>query len=91
MQIGIVIGSVWATKKEEELTGMKFLVVQPILPDGSGIGSPLVAVDRLGAGVGDRVMVTTGSSAAVAVTERRLPIDALVVGIVDSIDVQKLQ
>jgi|SRR5690606_14408310 len=88
MQIATVIGSVWATKKEEILRGLKFLIVQPELPNGTKINSPYIAVDRIGAGVGDKVMVTKGSSAN-NINEERLPIDALIIGIIDSIDVER--
>lgn len=89
MQIGTVIGNVWATRKEEDLRGLKFLIVQPQFPDGSPCESPIVAVDKIGAGFGDTVLVTRGSAAANMGPESRLPIDALIIGIVDSIDVEK--
>ncbi|PLS17312.1 ethanolamine utilization protein EutN [Bacillus sp. M6-12] len=89
MQIGTVIGNVWATRKEENLRGLKFLIVQPELPDETAAGTPFIAVDRIGAGVGDKVMVTTGSAAANMEPEQNLPIDALIIGIIDSIDTEK--
>jgi ethanolamine utilization protein EutN len=89
MQIGTVIGNVWATRKEEELRGLKFLIVQAEYPDGTPCEIPFVAVDKIGAGVGDRVMVTKGSSAANMSTDPKLPIDALIIGIIDSIEVEK--
>lgn len=89
MQIATVIGSVWATKKEEILSGLKFLIVQPELPNGSKMNAPYIAVDRIGAGVGDKVMVTKGSSANNINEDHRLPIDALIIGIIDSIDVER--
>ena len=89
MQMGIVIGNVWATKKEDNLRGLKFLIIQPELPDRSYTGSPFIAVDRIGAGVGDQVLVTNGSAAANMPTEAKLPIDALIIAIIDSIDVEK--
>ncbi|WP_027415018.1 EutN/CcmL family microcompartment protein [Aneurinibacillus terranovensis] len=90
MQIGTVIGNVWATRKEEELRGLKFLIIQPKLPNGSEVDSAYIAVDRIGAGIGDKVMVTKGSSAANIVSDIRLPIDALIIGIIDSIDVERV-
>jgi ethanolamine utilization protein EutN len=87
MFIGTVVGNIWATRKEEGLTGLKFLVVQPDLLDRDNPRQPaLIAVDRIGAGLGDKVMVTKGSPASY-IEERRLPIDALVIGIIDSIDI----
>ncbi|MDR6550563.1 EutN/CcmL family microcompartment protein [Paenibacillus qinlingensis] len=89
MQVGTVIGNVWATRKEDELTGLKFLFVQPEGPNGSPIDTPLVALDRIGAGVGDRVMVTKGSAARLVIKDKDLPIDAVIIGIIDSIDVER--
>ncbi|PWA13054.1 ethanolamine utilization protein EutN [Pueribacillus theae] len=89
MQIGTVIGNVWATRKEDHLKGLKFLIVQPESPQGSAIDFAYIAVDRIGAGVGDKVMVTRGSAAANMTSDLRLPIDALIIGIVDSIDVER--
>jgi ethanolamine utilization protein EutN len=89
MQMGKIIGNVWATRKEDHLSGLKFLFVQPECPDGTIVDPPFIAVDRIGAGVGDRVLVTRGSAAAHLTDERKLPIDALVIGIIDSIDVEK--
>ena len=89
MQVGTVIGNIWATRKEDHLTGLKFLFVQPELPNGSPINAPFIAVDRIGAGVGDKVMVTRGSAAAYMTADSHLPIDALIIGIIDSIDVER--
>lgn len=88
MELGTVIGNVWATRKEDGLQGLKFLIVQPEQPDSTSAGVPFVAVDKIGAGFGDQVLVTRGSSAANVSTERKLPIDALIIGIIDSIDVE---
>jgi ethanolamine utilization protein EutN len=89
LQIGTVTGNVWATRKEENLTGLKFLFVQPELPNGSPIDAPFIAIDRIGAGVGDKVMITRGSAAANMTDSSHLPIDALIIGIIDSIDVER--
>ncbi|MGG1516494.1 EutN/CcmL family microcompartment protein [Paenibacillus oryzisoli] len=88
MQVGIVIGNVWATRKEDDLVGLKFLFVQPEGPTGLPIDAPLVALDRIGAGIGDKVMVTKGSAARLVIKDKELPIDAVIIGIVDSIDVE---
>ncbi|CAG9620303.1 EutN/CcmL family microcompartment protein [Sutcliffiella rhizosphaerae] len=88
MQLGTVIGNVWATRKEENLTGLKFLFVQPERPNGDTTKEPYIAVDRIGAGVGDRVMVTNGSAATNMMPEANLPIDALIIGIIDSVDIE---
>lgn len=87
MLICKVVGSVWATRKEDNLTGSKLLIVQPEVIMKNERRQPVfIAVDRLGAGVGDRVIVTRGASAAYNPNKERLSIDALIVGIVDSID-----
>jgi len=90
MIIARVIGTVVATRKIDRLVGSKILVVQPLDP-GSEVprGESLVAVDAVGAGVGERVIVVEGSSARLAVDVERSPVDATIIGIVDEIDVQK--
>ncbi|MDN4526629.1 EutN/CcmL family microcompartment protein [Fictibacillus fluitans] len=88
MKIGTVIGNIWATRKEEGLIGLKFLFIQLELPDGSPIESPVIAADRIGAGIGDKVMITSGSAARFVIENNNVPIDSAVIGIVDSIDVE---
>lgn len=80
MLLGTVIGNVWATKKLETLTGQTFLLV---VPEGFQ-GPALVCADRAGAGQGDRVLITTGSSARVAGAD--IPVDAAIVAIVDHVE-----
>ena len=86
MQICRVKGNVWATRKEESLRGQKFLVVTRVDEEQKDIGPPFVAVDNVGAGIGELVLVTSGSGAR-RVLEDSLPVDAAVVGIVDSMDI----
>ena len=85
MQIAKVIGYIWATRKEATLTGMKLLIVQPIviLQDDEPIGTPIVAADMIGAGMGETVIIVTGSTARVATGTAEASVDATVVGIVD--------
>ena len=85
MQIAKVIGNIWATRKEATLTGMKLLIVQPIdiLQDDESIGTPIVAADMIGAGMGETVIIVTGSTARVATGTAEASVDATVVGIVD--------
>ena len=85
MQIAKVIGNIWATRKEATLTGMKLLIVQPIdiLQDDEPIGTPIVAADMIGAGMGETVIIVTGSTARVATGTAEASVDATVVGIVD--------
>ncbi len=83
MIIGTVIGNVWATRKEEALNGLKLMVVQRLdLADGSKHES-FVAVDCVGAGIGERVLVVCGSSARKAMPSTSTPVDAAIVGILD--------
>jgi len=84
MKVAKVIGTIWATRKDERLNGYKLLIVQPInILDGSNDKVPLVAVDIIGAGVGDTVLIVGGSSARSASGNMATPVDATVVGIVD--------
>ena len=85
MQIAKVIGNIWATRKEATLTGMKLLIVQPIdiLQDDEPIGTTIVAADMIGAGMGETVIIVTGSTARVATGTAEASVDATVVGIVD--------
>lgn len=87
MQICRVKGNVWATRKEEALKGQKFLIVSKVDEHQREIGPPFVAVDNIGAGIGELVIVTSGSSARKAADES-LPVDAAVVGIIDSMDIE---
>lgn len=89
MQLGTVIGNVWATRKEEGLTGLKLLFVQPIHPDGTPIQFPIIAADRIGAGMGDQVIMTQGSSARFILPDESIPIDTVIIGIVDSTEIQQ--
>lgn len=82
MVIGTVKNSIWATRKMESLNGLKLMVVE--LEDNQ-FTSSIVAIDTVGAGSGDRVLVTTGSAARVSVEDMCVPIDAAIVGIIDSI------
>ncbi|PBB04673.1 EutN/CcmL family microcompartment protein [Salimicrobium humidisoli] len=85
MIIGEVIGNIWATRKEEGLTGMKFLVIQPVKKEENSF----VAVDRIGAGVGDKVLVTRGSASTLGPDPVNGPIDAIIIGIIDSVEVER--
>ncbi|SDX08629.1 EutN/CcmL family microcompartment protein [Paenibacillus sp. CF384] len=87
MFYGKVIGSVWATQKEEGMDNLKLMVVQPVDFIGKSQGMAVIAVDRIGAGVGEHVIISRGSPARALFGGRNVPIDAMVVGIVDSFDV----
>lgn len=85
MIIGNVIGSLWATRKDERLNGLKLLVVKPKYAED--LSSVFVAADLASAGVGDTVLVTKGSSARTAFGKEKIPIDSVIVGVVDSVDI----
>ena len=90
MLIGRVIGEVWATQKQTSHEGRKILYVQPLQLDGSDRGEPILALDAVDAGVGERVLVVTeGFSAMTAVDRPNSPIDMAVVGVVDAVDLVK--
>jgi ethanolamine utilization protein EutN len=89
MLIARVIGTVVATRKHERLIGSKIQVVQPLEPTGEKPkGDPFVAVDAVGAGVGERVVVVRGSGARQAVDDERCPVDATIIGIIDRVDIE---
>ncbi|MBQ7291268.1 MAG: EutN/CcmL family microcompartment protein [Clostridia bacterium] len=79
---GLVIGNVVSTKKQESLTGSKFLEVK-IIENNVETDKYIVAVDSVGAGIGEVVLITTGSSARLALRNQFEPVDAVIVGIVD--------
>lgn len=89
MFVGKVIGNVVATKKDDRLIGSKLLIVRPLTPQGEPEGASQVAVDAVGAGIGEVVLVAEGSSARQAVRQPDSPIDAAIVGIVDTMEVEE--
>ena len=95
MIVAKVTGAVVSTQKAKTMVGQKLLVVEPCRVEGerklklSGTGRTMVAVDALGAGVGDVVLLTQGSSARMTPATKELPIDAVVVGIVDTVSVHE--
>jgi microcompartment protein CcmK/EutM len=89
MQLARVIGDVVATRKDEQLSGIKLLIVQPLSPDHQPVGRPLVAVDAVGAGVGEEVFFVRGKEASFPFFPAEPPVDAGIVGIVDHWDVEE--
>ena len=87
MILGKVVGTVWATRKDEQLVGMKLQIVQHVELDYSLKSSFVVAVDSVGAGVGEIVLVAQGSSARQTALTHNKPIDAVIAAIVDKLDV----
>ena len=89
MILGKVVGTVWATRKDEQLVGMKLQIVQHVELDYSLKSSFVVAVDSVGAGVGEIVLVAQGSSARQTALTHNKPIDAVITAIVDKLDVSQ--
>ena len=89
MILGRVVGTVVATRKDERLVGAKLLVVRHVDPKGKDEAAYMVAVDTVDAGLRDRVLVVTGSSARMASGLKDLPVDAAIVGVVDSVEVKE--
>ena len=90
MILARIVGTVVATRKDERLVSNKLLVVRPIDPRGKAEGSYLVAVDTVDAGFGETVLVVSGSSARMASGMKDCPVDAAIVGIVDTVHVPEL-
>jgi microcompartment protein CcmK/EutM len=89
MLVAKIVGTVVATRKDERLESAKLLVSRPIDPSGKPEGSYLVAVDTVDAGVGETVLIVSGSSARMASGLKDCPVDAAIVGVIDSIDIEK--
>lgn len=87
MILGKVIGTVWSTKKDDNLVGAKFLIVQQLDLNLNPKPSVVIAVDSVGAGEGEVVLVATGSSARQTDFTKNKPIDAVIMAIVDKLDV----
>jgi microcompartment protein CcmK/EutM len=87
MQIGKVVGTVVATRKSEKLTGAKLLIVKQIGLDGSETGAFVVAIDAVGAGTGEVVLYASGSSARLTSTTKDTPTDAVIMAIIDAMEV----
>ena len=85
MLLAKIVGTVVATRKDPRLLSTKLLVVRPIDPRGKGEGTHLVAIDTVDAGVGETVLVVSGSSARMASGLKDCPVDAAIVGVVDTV------
>jgi ethanolamine utilization protein EutN len=82
-----VVGTVVATRKDPRLVSNKLLIARPMDPRGKAEGSHLVAIDTVDAGVGETVLVVSGSSARMAAGLKDCPVDAAIIGIVDEIEI----
>ena len=89
MILAKIVGTVVATRKDDRLLSTKLLVARPMDPHGKPEGSYLVAVDTVDAGVGETVLIVSGSSARMASGMKDCPIDAAIVGIVDTVTVKE--
>ncbi|MBU1100002.1 MAG: EutN/CcmL family microcompartment protein [Bacteroidetes bacterium] len=87
MILGKVVGTVWSTRKDENLVGAKFLIVKQLDLDYKLKDNFVIAVDSVGAGVGEVVIVATGSSARQTTFTKNKPIDAVIMAIVDKLDI----
>jgi ethanolamine utilization protein EutN len=86
MHLAKIIGDVVATRKDDNLVGLKLLIVQPLTPERQPAGRPIVAVDAVGAGVGEEVFFVRGKEASFPFYPVEAPVDAGIVGIVDRWD-----
>lgn len=90
MQLAKVVGTVVSTRKEPSLDGLKLLIVRGVDEEGKASGSFLVAADAVGAGPEEIVLIASGSSARQTQATDKRPVDAVVMGIVDSWDVEAM-
>ena len=89
MQIGRVIGTVVATQKQRKLEGAKLLLVQPLTLDDQPRGVPLLTIDSVGAGVGEKVLIVIeGRAAGEALRRKAAPVDAAIIGIIDQVSLE---
>jgi microcompartment protein CcmK/EutM len=88
MILAKIVGTVVATRKDERLVSNKLLIARPVDPHGTYEGSFLVAVDTVDAGVGETVLIVSGSSARMASGMKDCPVDAAIVGVVDTVTVR---
>ncbi len=86
MRIAKVIGNVVSTRKDENLVGYSLMVIDVLKPGTDESQGQMVAVDTVGAGIGDLVLITTGGAARIPLTNRA-PTDATIVGVIDTVDV----
>ena len=86
MFLARVIGTIWATRKDESLVGAKMQLLQPMDRFGKNSGDPLIAIDTIGAGQGETVYYVTAREASIPLRHALSPVDASIVGIVDVIE-----
>ncbi len=88
MLIARVVGDVVATVKDDKMVGRKLLIVREVSVENEIVGKPIVAIDTLDAGIGDVVLIAQGSSARQTAITKETPTDAVIMAIVDSLEMQ---
>jgi ethanolamine utilization protein EutN len=88
MYLGKVIGNIWATKKYPAVHSLKMMLVQPLDAEQNNSGEPIIAIDTVGSGPGEIVFYITASEAVIPLPVDFAPVDASIVGIVDSINIE---
>ena len=89
MLLARIVGTVVATRKDPRLVSNKLLLARPVDPKGKAEGNYLVAIDTVNAGVGETVLIVSGSSARMAAGMKDTPVNAAIVGIIDSVDLSE--
>lgn len=90
MRVAKVIGNVYATLKHEKLKGIKLMIIQPVNPDGEAMGRSIIVADYLNAAIGNFVYwIEDGSTICKIIGERSIPLRGCIVGLIDSIDMNK--
>lgn len=89
MQLGKIVGCVWATEKDPGLAAQRLLIVQPLTPELNATGKKLICADSTGAGAGELIYWCKGKEASFPFLPAQIPTDATVVGIVDRITVRR--
>ncbi|KNF07039.1 ethanolamine utilization EutN/carboxysome family protein [Gottschalkia purinilytica] len=89
MNLGRVIGTLVATRKDDSLIGSKLMITQPLDIDYNPVGDPFIAVDTVGAGIGEVIIYAEGTASRNAAKKHEAAIDAAIIGIVDNMDVYK--
>lgn len=88
MLMGKIVGTVVSTHKEDGLQGLRFMVIRDVGPDGKFTGKTVVGVDAVGSGVGELVLYASGSAARQTVFTKDRPVDAVIMAIVDEVEVE---
>ena len=89
MLLAKIVGTVVATRKDPRLVSNKLMLARPVDPRGKAEGAYLVAVDTVDAGIGETVLIVSGSSARMAAGMKDCPVDAAIVGIIDTVDIHE--